>query len=119
MLRWGSMALAAHSAILVLIAPSAFMYFGEGFILTGPQAHIVHRLMDGAVEGLVYDIANYRIPHGVYWWLADRLGSLDEVTLITQTALYLIVGGAFYFLLGAGLGAAVALPKLLRKRSVI
>lgn len=118
-LRWGVFALVAHSAVLILIAPSAFLYYGEGFILTRAQAHVAHRILDGAIEGLVYDIANYRIPHGVYWWLAQRLPSLDEVTLVSHTVLYLLVGGAFYFAIGAGLAVVVSVPGMLRRRAAL
>ena len=108
MLRWGSGFFAVHSAILILIAPSAFLYYGEGFILSRNQAFIAHRLLDGAVVNVVYDIANYRIPHEVHWWLAEHFSSLDELSLFSQTILYLVVGGAFYFIIGACLGAVVS-----------
>lgn len=118
MLRWGVIALAIHSVLLILIAPSAFMYYGDGFLLTKSQAHVAHRMLDGAIEGVVYDIANYRIPQGVYWWLAQRLPTLDEVTLVSQTVLYLAVGGALYFVMGACLAAMVSVPSMIRARRV-
>lgn len=117
MVRWGVVAVVAHSTVLILIAPSAFMYYGEGFILTRPQAQIALRILDGAIEGVVYHIANYRIPPGVYWWLAERLPSLDEASLVAATVLHLLVGGVFYFVIGASLACLVSVPGLWRRRS--
>jgi hypothetical protein len=116
MLRWGAIFLAVHSAVLVLIAPSAFLYYGEGFLFSRNQAQTIHQVLDGPVENLVYDFANFYIPHRVYWWLAQRLNSLEETTLLGQAVLYLIFGGALYFGAGLCFGGLVSLGKLRRHR---
>lgn len=67
--RWAAICFGLHSAILLLIAPSAFLYYGEGFILSGSQASHAHRLLDAPVHAVVYDVINYRVPHRVHWWL--------------------------------------------------
>ncbi|MEA2879356.1 MAG: hypothetical protein QOF14_4552 [Hyphomicrobiales bacterium] len=114
--RWGAIFLGVHSIVLLLIAPSAFLYYGEGFLFSRNQAQMIQRIIDGPVENLVYDFANNRIPPGVYGWLARRISSLDEVTLLGQTVLYLIFGGALYFGLGLCFGGLVSLSKLHRHR---
>jgi hypothetical protein len=116
MFRWGAIFLGVHSAVLLLIAPSAFLYYGEGFLFSRSQAQMIQRILDGPVENLVYDFANNRIPPGVHWWLARRLSSLDEVTLFSQTVLYLILGGALYFGVGLCFGGLVSLGKVRRHR---
>jgi hypothetical protein len=116
MFRWGTVFLAVHSAVLLLIAPSAFLYYGEGFLFSRNQARTIHQILDGPVENLVYDFANFHIPPRVYGWLAKRLSSLDEVSLLGQTVLYLIFGGALYFGAGLCFGGLVSLGKPRRHR---
>lgn len=99
--RWGAVAFGLHSALLVLLAPSAFLYYGEGFILSGPDASHVQRLLDAPVHGLVYEVVNYRLPRSVHTWVFEHTSTLDEASLLFSTVGYFVVGGAFYFLLGA------------------
>jgi hypothetical protein len=116
MLRWGVILLGVHSAIVVLIAPSVFLYYGEGFLFSRNQAQTIHQILDGPVEKLVYDFANFHVHPRVYWWLAQRLNSLDETVLLEQTVLYLIFGGALYFGAGLCFGGLLSLGKLRRRR---
>jgi hypothetical protein len=116
MLWWGIVFFAVHSAVLFLIAPSAFLYYGEGFLFSRNQARTIHHILDGPVEDLVYNFANFHVPPRVYWWLAQRLSSLDEVTLFGETVLYVIFGGALYFGAGLCFGGLVSFGNLRRQR---
>jgi hypothetical protein len=115
--RWAWIAFFVHSAVLVLLAPSAFMYDGEGFVLSGPAASRWQRVMDGPVRDVVYDVVNYRLSRGAHDWVFAHSTSLDEATLWYCIPSYLVIGGAFYALLGGVAGLTATFVRRLRRRS--
>jgi hypothetical protein len=109
--RWGIVFVAVHTALLVLLAPSAFLYYGEGFLLSSPNASGLQKILDTPAHGLVYDIVNYRLPPNVHAWVMRRTSSLDEASLVYSFTAYSIIGGAFYFIVGSVAGTIRALLK--------
>ena len=114
--RWGAVAFGLHSPLLLLLAPSAFLYHGEGFILSGPDASHAQRMLDAPVHGLVYEVVNHRLPRSVQTWVFEHTSTIDEASLLFSTIGYFVVGGAFYFLLGAVFGTSIWSARFMRAR---